>query len=238
MSLIEHNYPIVIFNNSFVGNSGTKGVVYIQATVSNDLRVKSRHINNIWISKSIYQIGQDVFFFNILSVSSEKSGVLITADVDTGDQSKMTIATAEGVGGTVDGSPAETLLYSRGRALLLAQFKSPTRRMLILTGRGGSQMVPSTGSEKVLTDQELNALVSAAEKIKQSFDPEKNSGGDTLPWDIEYGFAKGRLYLFQTRAFAGNSDIRNLPALAALDKGIGEKQGQPFSLEEKIKWRQ
>ena len=46
------------------------------------------------------------------SVPSEKSGVLITADVDTGDTTKMTIATAEGVGGTVDGSPAETLLYS------------------------------------------------------------------------------------------------------------------------------
>jgi len=172
------------------------------------------------------------------SVSSEKSGVLITADVDTGDQSKMTIATAEGVGGTVDGSPAETLLYSRGKALLLAQFKSPTRRMLIITGRGGSQMVPSTGSEKVLTDQELKALISAAEKIKQDFAPEKSGEGETLPWDIEYGFAKGHLYLFQTRAFAGSSDIRNLPALAALDKGIREKQGQPFSLEEKIKWQQ
>ncbi|MCP4664946.1 MAG: phosphoenolpyruvate synthase, partial [Deltaproteobacteria bacterium] len=86
------------------------------------------------------------------SVSSEKSGVLITADVDTGDPTRMTIATAEGVGGTVDGSPAETLLFSQGKALLLAQFKSPTRRMLVLTGRGGSRMVPSTGSEKVLTD--------------------------------------------------------------------------------------
>ncbi|MCP4667854.1 MAG: hypothetical protein GY849_16005, partial [Deltaproteobacteria bacterium] len=51
-------------------------------------------------------------------------------------------------------------------------------------------------------------------------------------------FAKGHLYLFQTRAFAGSSDIRNLPALAALDKGIREKQGQPFSLEEKIQWEQ
>ena len=150
----------------------------------------------------------------------------------------MTIATAEGVGGTVDGSPAETLLYSRGKALLLAQFKSPTRRMLILTGRGGSRMVPSTGSERVLTDRELNKLIASAEKIKQKFVPEKSSDGDPLPWDIEYGFANGHLYLFQTRPFVGNSDLRNLPALAELDKGIKEKQGDTFSLDEIIKWQQ
>ena len=171
------------------------------------------------------------------SVPSDKSGVLITADVDTGDQSKMTIATAEGVGGTVDGSPAETLLFTDGKPLLLAQFKSPTRRMLVLTGKGGSRMIRSTGAEVVLTDKELRELVSAAEKITKEFTPEKGADGRTLPWDIEYGFVKGHLYLFQTRPFVGNSDLRNLPALAALDKGIKEKQGKPFSLDEKIKWQ-
>jgi len=170
------------------------------------------------------------------SVPAEKSGVLITADVDTGDRSKMTIATAEGVGGTVDGSPAETLLYDQGKAVLLAQFKSPSRRMLVLTGKGGSKMVPSTGSERVLTDKELSELVAAAEKIGRKFAHEKGVDGNPLPWDIEYGFVKGHLYLFQTRPFVGNSDLRNLPALAALDKEIKERQGQPFSLEEKVKW--
>ncbi len=171
------------------------------------------------------------------SVPSEKSGVLITADVDSGDPSKMTIATAEGVGGTVDGSPAETLLYSRDETVLLNQFKSPTRRMLVLEGKGGSRTVPATGSEKVLTDNELQALVTAAGKISREFSPEKGVDGRPLPWDIEYGFAKGKLYLFQTRPFVGNSDLRNLPALAALDKGVKEKEGQPFSLEEKVKWQ-
>ncbi len=171
------------------------------------------------------------------SVPSEKSGVLITADVDTGDTTKMTIATAEGVGGTVDGSPAETLLYSTNETVLLNQFKSPTRRMLILEGKGGSRMMPSTGAERVLTEPELIALVDAAEKIKKEFIPEKGTGGDPLPWDIEYGFVDGKLYLFQTRPFVGNSDLRNLPALAALDKGVKEKEGQPFSLADKVRWQ-
>lgn len=172
------------------------------------------------------------------SIPSDKSGVLITADVDTGDPSHMTIATAEGVGGTVDGSPAETLLYGADKVVLLSQFKAPKRRMLVLTGRGGAEMVPSTGSEYVLSEKELEALVAAAAKIKQEFAPEKGPEGEPLPWDIEYGFAKGLLYLFQTRPFVGNSDLRNLPALADLDKGIKEKEGEPFSLEEKVKWQQ
>jgi hypothetical protein len=171
------------------------------------------------------------------SVPSEKSGVLITADVNTGDTTKMTIATAEGVGGTVDGSPAETLLYSPHETILLNQFKSPTRRMLILEGKGGSRMVPSTGAEHVLTEQELSALVAAAAKIKKEFSPEKGLDGDPLPWDIEYGFVGGKLYLFQTRPFVGNSDLRNLPALAALDKEVKEKEREPFSLNEKVKWQ-
>ena len=48
------------------------------------------------------------------SVPSEKSGVLVTADIHTGDASRMLVATSEGVGGAVDGTPAETLVWSPG----------------------------------------------------------------------------------------------------------------------------
>jgi phosphoenolpyruvate synthase/pyruvate phosphate dikinase len=170
------------------------------------------------------------------SVPSEKSGVLITADVDTGDSSCMTIATAEGVGGTVDGSPAETLLYRPDKVVLLCQYKAPKRRMLVTTGRGGSRMVPSTDSEYVLTQEELERLVTAAQRINEVFVPEKGAQGEPLPWDIEYGFVKGHLYLFQTRPFVGNSDLRNLPALAALDQEFKDRESEPFPLEEAVKW--
>ena len=49
------------------------------------------------------------------SIPTEKSGVLVTIDVDRGDTDSMLIATSEGVGGAVDGSPAETLVHSPGR---------------------------------------------------------------------------------------------------------------------------
>ena len=46
------------------------------------------------------------------SVPSEKSGVLVTGDPETGERGKMLVATSEGVGGAVDGTSAETLLWS------------------------------------------------------------------------------------------------------------------------------
>lgn len=171
------------------------------------------------------------------SVASEKSGVLITADAATGEPGMMTIATAEGVGGTVDGSQAETLVVKNGRAEMLAQYKSPLRRMLLMTGKGGSQMVPSTGSEEVLSETELDALVSAAAEVEKNFEPETDFEGRPLPWDIEYGFVGGKLYLFQARPFAGNSDMRNLPALSALDKQILARLSSPFDAEMRVIWR-
>jgi len=168
------------------------------------------------------------------AIPSEKSGVLITADVESGDPGFMTIATSEGVGGTVDGSPAETILYKPGESVLLSQYKSPTRRVLIKGGRGGVRFVPSTASESVLTGRELSKIVYAADKIKATFVPEKGADGQPLPWDIEFGFVSGKLYLFQTRPFVGNSDLANLPALLALDQDLVKKENQPFNLQQRV----
>ena len=82
------------------------------------------------------------------SIPSEKSGVLVTADIETGDQTKMLVATSEGVGGAVDGTPAETLLWSDDGIELITMFKSPWRRLL--QPGGGSKVVPATGSSYVL----------------------------------------------------------------------------------------
>jgi phosphoenolpyruvate synthase/pyruvate phosphate dikinase len=37
------------------------------------------------------------------SVSSEKSGVMVTRDIDTGEKGWLSVAVNEGVGGAVDG---------------------------------------------------------------------------------------------------------------------------------------
>jgi hypothetical protein len=162
------------------------------------------------------------------SVRSEKSGVLVTADVASGDPERMLVATSEGVGGAVDGSPAETLLWSPQGIELLAMFKSPWRRLL-LPG-GGSELAPSTGSEVVLTRGELEELIGAARVIRERLEPARDASGRPRPWDVEFGFAGGRLWLFQTRPFIGNDQLRNVPALAGYEAG-GRKAGRVLSLE-------
>jgi hypothetical protein len=166
------------------------------------------------------------------SVYSEKSGVLVTADIDHGVPGKMLVATSEGVGGAVDGTPAETLLWSPDGVELLTMFKSPTRRLL--QPGGGSKLVPSTGSEYVLTPDELKALITAAQKIEADLVPATDSAGNPRPWDIEFGFAKGKLWLFQVRPFVGNDDLKNVPALATLDPPSGEASLR-LSLSETVK---
>lgn len=149
------------------------------------------------------------------SIPSEKSGVAVTADINTGDPDAILIATSEGVGGAVDGTPAETLLWSDSGTELVTMFKSPTRRML--KPAGGLEVLASTGSEYVLDVSEVDALVGASQKISESLVPTLNSAGIPRPWDIEYGFADGKLWLFQSRPFIGSDEVANLPALSRLD---------------------
>jgi phosphohistidine swiveling domain-containing protein len=166
------------------------------------------------------------------SIPSEASGVLITADINTGDQTKMLLGTSEGVGGAVDGTPTETLLWSPEGVKLITTFKSPWRR-LIIPG-SGTKIVPSTGREYVLSDDEVKAITQAGLKIRKNFKPALDKNGKPKAWDIEYGFANGKLWLFQCRPFIGNEDFSNIPALAGLDKDIKPNTSK-ISLDDAIK---
>jgi hypothetical protein len=166
------------------------------------------------------------------SIASEKSGVAVTADIDHGDPDKILMATSEGVGGAVDGTPAETVLWSEDGVELITMFKSLHRRLL--TPGGGSEVVASTGSEYVLSDAEVKQLAAAAQKIEQTLEPAVDASGKPRPWDIEYGFKDGKLWLFQSRPFIGSEEIANLPALASLDEPAGDLTGT-VSLEEIVK---
>jgi len=165
------------------------------------------------------------------SVPNQKSGVLVTADVNTGDDSHMLVATSEGVGGAVDGTPAETLLWSEDGVELVTMFKSPWRKLL--KPGGGSELVASTASEKVLTDAELEDLIRTAKVIGEKLEPSRDSSGRERPWDIEFGFTDGKLWLFQTRPFIGNEQLRNVPALAVYE--VQRSRGPTeLSLDQKI----
>jgi Pyruvate phosphate dikinase, AMP/ATP-binding domain len=203
-----------------------------------------RGLKEVWASPFTYRsfswrqtlIDQPLWVFPSVvileSVPNDKSGVLVTADINSGDRNKMVIATSEGVGGAVDGTPAETLVWSADGIELQTAFKSPWRRLL--KPDGGSEIVPATGKDHVLEPAELEALVAAATKIKNNLKPALDPSGNPRPWDIEFGFADGKLWLFQVRPFIGNEELKNIPALAALDK-TAEQTGGTISLKETIR---
>jgi hypothetical protein len=168
------------------------------------------------------------------SVVNDKSGVLVTADVNSGDSSTMTVATSEGVGGAVDGTSAETLLWLPSGVELVTLFKSPWRTQL-LPG-GGSGIVPASGRDTVLEPEELAQLVRAGQTITEKFTPARDLAGKPRAWDIEFGFQGGKLWLFQCRPFLGNDELKNIPALAPMERADPNAQkSDTVSLEEIIR---
>ena len=59
--------------------------------------------------------------------------------------------------------------------------------------------------------------------------------GKPRPWDIEFGFRNGKLWLFQCRPFLGNDELKNIPALAPLEgPDVSAHNKDTLSLEETI----
>lgn len=130
------------------------------------------------------------------SVPSEKSGVLVTSDL-TGGGDGLTVSVAWGVGGAVDNESAESrVLRPDGTSLLLAEAKAPYRRAL--ADGGGVVWLPAAAGS-VLTRGEMNELRQLADEVRERYPPALDDRGDPLPWDIEFGFAEGKLWLLQIR---------------------------------------
>ncbi len=93
------------------------------------------------------------------SVASDKSGVLVTQDLDTGDREVLSVAINEGVGGAVDGQAAESLRIDTrdGSVRVLATATAPWRRLP--APGGGIEKLPASGADSVLQPQEVDRLI-------------------------------------------------------------------------------
>lgn len=151
------------------------------------------------------------------SVDNDKSGVLVTHDIDTGDRGWLSVALNEGVGGAVDGQSAESVRIRTSDATirLLAQASAPLRRQLAPTG--GIALLPVHGSDAVLQPDEARLLVELAAELPQKFPPIVDAAGNPAPADIEFGFLRGALHLFQIRPFLDNAKARGASYLTTMD---------------------
>lgn len=151
------------------------------------------------------------------SVDADKSGVMVTADIDSGSTEWLTVAVNEGVGGAVDGQSAESLRIDRasGDVRLYAVASAPTRRQV--TPAGGISELPASGRDFVLEPDEVAQLVTLANELPAKFPPIVDADGRPAPADIEFGFKDGELRLFQIRPFLESRTARASALLAELD---------------------
>ncbi len=165
------------------------------------------------------------------SVNADKSGVLITADVETGSRDYITVAVNEGVGGGVEGQAAETLLIRRadGQVRLLGSATAPAKR--VLKTSGGSEMVPASGASRVLTDANIEQLLELVDQLPGWFENMPEAERARAVADVEFGFLDGKLYLFQIRPFVENKRASRSTYLQSLDAGLAENSAQSVPMD-------
>ena len=159
--------------------------------------------------------------------------MLVTQDIDTGDNGSISVAVNEGVGGAVDGQAAESLRInlSTGEVRLLAQATAAIRRRVNLTG--GVDKIPVSGDEEVLKPGEIEALIALVKELPQRFPAVVDANGDPTPSDIEFGFEGGELRLFQIRPFLESAKARGNEYLKSLDSSIRDLDSISVNLNER-----
>ncbi len=166
------------------------------------------------------------------SVPVDKSGVLVTQDIDTGDRQVLSVAVNEGVGGAVDGQAAESLRIDRrdGTVRVLATATAPWRRMP--AKQGGVVELPVSGSDTVLQPGEVTQLITLAQELPQRFPPITDDQGKSAPADIEFGFLDGKLRLFQIRPFLESRQARGSAYLVHMDDALKGNVNRSVNMQE------
>jgi len=165
------------------------------------------------------------------SFPSEKSGVLVTVDVDTGRPGWLSVAVSEGVGGAVEGQAAESLLINQttGEVRYLAQ--ATAARKAVLSPRGGVDKVPASGTSQVLEPGEIQQLIAFSKLVAERFPSLRDEDGTPLPADVEFAFRDGRLTLLQIRAFNESRNAQRSAYLSQLDAEFRERGARRVELD-------
>ena len=166
------------------------------------------------------------------SVANDKSGVMVTQDIDTGDREVLSVAVNEGVGGAVDGQSAESLRIDRrnGSVHVLAMATAPWRRNP--SPSGGVDKLPVSGDEAVLHPDEIRQLIRFANELPQRFPPITDDQGNPAPADIEFGFLDGKLRLFQLRPFLESRKARGSTYLSEMDEALDGSMDKIVNMQE------
>jgi len=166
------------------------------------------------------------------SVASEKSGVLVTADIENGQSGYLTVALNEGVGGAVSGQTAEELKINmqNGDIRLLAHATDPYKRVLL--DEGGVSKIPASGTPALLSQAEIRHLMDFARTVPERFPKLQDAQGQPVPADIEFGFYRNQLMLFQIRPFLESTRARQNLFLNNLDSRLQQNYTKRVNLDD------
>ncbi len=160
----------------------------------------------------------------------EKSGVMVTKNLDTGQEGWLTIAVNEGIGGAVSGQTAEELQVhvSTGQVTLLSQATDPLKRVVLDTGGMGKEW--ASGTDTVLSSTEIAQLIKLAKHLLDRFPALKTDGGQRIAADVEFGFLNDRLVLFQIRPLVDDAQTLQDQTLSHLDSRINSQKSHIVDL--------
>ena len=156
------------------------------------------------------------------SVGSDKSGVLVTQDIDTGSRDVISVAVNEGLGGAVDGQAAESLRIALDGSWVrvLATATATWRR--VPDPAGDLEFLPTSGSDTVLQPGEIEQLIAFASGLPENFPPITDDEGNSAPADVEFGFLDGDLRLFQLRPFLESKMARGIGYLHEMEARLAD----------------
>ena len=166
------------------------------------------------------------------SVPNDKSGVMVTQDIDSGDKAVLSVAINEGVGGAVDGQSAESIRIDTrdGSVRVLAMATAPWRRNP--NPAGGVDKLPVSGSDTVLQPDEIRQLITFSKELPDKFPPITDDDGNPAPADIEFGFLDGKLHLFQLRPFLESRHARGSSYLNKMDQSLQGNMSNSVNMQE------
>ncbi len=153
----------------------------------------------------------------IPSVFVDKSGVVISKDLNGDYTNALNVAFSQGVGGAVDGQKSEAwILLPNGKNILM----SPSRDLdyKYLSSSGATSTGKTKLSQRLLSYDNIKELWKAYQVIREQMP----STGMNPPYDIELGFVGDNLYLFQIRPFVENKKAVSSSYLIGLDPQIPE----------------
>ena len=164
------------------------------------------------------------------SVNVQRSGVIITSGILSGNPKDITAAFSRGVGGAVDGQTAESfLLTAKGQDIMI----QPARETKFSTAspQGGVVKTWVDLDAPVLSDVDRMKIRELVATVRTTLPGTPGIEGQG-PFDIELGFLNDEIRLFQIRPFMENKRAAMTNYLLRLDMGI--KEPETISLERRL----